>query len=318
MNHRILFMGTPPFAVASLNALMHAGMHVAGVVTAPDRPAGRGRQLRMSAVKERALQLGLPVLQPANLKDPAFHEQLDALDASLYIVVAFRMLPKVVWQRPALGTVNLHASLLPNYRGAAPINWAIIHGEERTGATTFLINEQIDTGDILLRETEHIQPTDTAGTLHDRLMATGAELLVRTAKNLFDGTAFPIPQEQYAGDDRNEAPKLTPANCRIDWHKDARHVHNLVRGLAPAPGAWTSWNMEGQAERQLKVLATRLVPPPAERHAPGTVIFMRDQLVVPCGSGAIEVLQLQMQDKRPMDTASFLRGLQQHAMVVLR
>lgn len=311
MNHRILFMGTPPFAVASLNALVQANLEVAGVVTAPDRPAGRGRQLRMSAVKQRALELGLPVLQPTNLKDPAFLGQLDALGASLFIVVAFRMLPELVWARPEHGTVNLHASLLPNYRGAAPINWALINGEVRTGVTTFHINERIDTGDILLREAVDIGPDENVGQVHDRLMVIGAELLVRTAKNIFDGTATPIPQNDYVGDDRKEAPKLTPANCRIDWSVDAKRVHDHIRGLAPVPGAWTQWHTADQPPRHLKVLAARPVPAPPGQAVPGTVAFTDGRMVVHCGTGAIEVLQLHMQDKRPMDTASFLRGMQQ-------
>lgn len=317
MNHRILFMGTPPFAVASLNALINANMNVVGVVTAPDRPAGRGRQLRMSAVKQRAQELGLPVLQPANLKDPGFHAQLDQLDASLYIVVAFRMLPALVWDRPVHGTVNLHASLLPNYRGAAPINWAIINGETRTGVTTFHINERIDTGNILLREAVDIRPDDTVGSLHDRLMDIGAELLVRTAKNLFDGTATPIPQHDYVGDDRKEAPKLTPANCRINWNMDAQRVHDHIRGLSPAPGAWTVWQAQGQPGRQLKVLGARPVHAHVERSAPGNVTCAGDQLLVQCATGTIELLHLQMQDKRPMDAASFLRGMQQRPAVIL-
>lgn len=308
MNNRILFMGTPQFAVAPLNALIGAGLEIAAVVTAPDRPAGRGRQLRMSAVKQRALELGLPLLQPSNLKDQEFLLQLDALDASLYIVVAFRMLPREVWQKPKRGTVNLHASLLPNYRGAAPINWALINGEERTGLTTFLINDHIDTGDILLREVIHIAPDENAGQLHDRMMTIGAGLLVRTVKDLMDGTAQPLRQDAFVGDDRKEAPKLTPANCRINWAVNADHVHNLVRGLAPSPGAWTTWAQGIHSGQQLKVLATKVVSRHHRSH-PGTVEFSNERMLIHCASGAVEVLELQLQGKRAMSCADFLNGL---------
>lgn len=317
MNNRIIFMGTPAFAAASLDALLAARMEVAAVVTAPDRPAGRGLKLRMSAVKERAVQAGLPVLQPANLKDPAFLGQLDALDASLYIVVAFRMLPEAVWRKPPLGTVNLHASLLPNYRGAAPINWALINGEARTGVTTFLINAQIDTGDILLREPVHISPEDNAGTLHDRLMHTGADLLVRTAKDIMDGTATPIPQADHVDDQRREAPKLSSGNCRIQWTASADHVHNHVRGLSPHPGAWTHWKTDGQPDRLVKILSAKPLHGHGRHQPPGTVDIAGERLLVHCGNGVLEVLQLQMQDKRPMDAASFIRGMQQRSGLLL-
>lgn len=317
MNNRIIFMGTPAFAAASLDALLAARMEVAAVVTAPDRPAGRGLKLRMSAVKERAVQAGLPVLQPTNLKDPAFLGQLDALDASLYIVVAFRMLPEAVWRKPPLGTVNLHASLLPNYRGAAPINWALINGEARTGVTTFLINAQIDTGDILLREPVHISPEDNAGTLHDRLMHTGADLLVRTAKDIMDGTATPISQADHVDDQRREAPKLSSGNCRIQWAASADHVHNHVRGLSPHPGAWTHWKTDGQPDRLVKILSAKPLHGHGKHQPPGTVDIAGERLLVHCGNGALEVLQLQMQDKRAMDAASFIRGMQQRSGLLL-
>lgn len=314
MNKRIIFMGTPAFAVASLNALLEAGMEVAAVVTAPDRPAGRGRQLRMSAVKERAISLGVPVLQPGKLKDPDFLARLDELDASLYIVVAFRMLPEVVWRKPQRGTVNLHASLLPNYRGAAPINWALINGEARTGVTTFFINDKIDTGDILLREEVDIRPEDNAGSLHDRLMTVGADLLVRTAKDLLDNTSSRTPQALVAGDTGlREAPKLTPANCMIDWNWDAQRVHNHVRGLSPYPGAWTRWHEEGTPGRQMKVLGTKLPAKTGGHVTPGTVLIANERIEVQCGDGPIEITQLQMEGKRPMGSSDFLRGLQRRA-----
>lgn len=310
MNKRILFMGTPPFAVAALDALIAAGMDVAAVVTAPDRPAGRGRQLRMSAVKQRALELQLPVLQPINLKAPDFLQQLDAINASLYVVVAFRMLPAVVWEKPVRGTLNLHASLLPNYRGAAPINWALINGETRTGLTTFFINGTIDTGDILLREVVEIGPEENAGALHDRMMHVGASLLVHTVKNVMDGTVQPIPQLEFVGDDIHEAPKLTPGNCRLDWRLPAARILDHVRGLSPVPGAWTIWKEEGRPERKAKVLAARQATG-GKKASAGTVLLDGDRLLVHCGSGSIEVLEVQLEGKRPMEAGAFVRGLQQ-------
>ena len=310
MNRRIIFMGTPPFAVASLNALIAAKMEVAAVVTAPDRPAGRGRQPRMSAVKERALELGLPILQPENLKAPEFHAELDRFDASLYIVVAFRMLPASVWGRPARGTVNLHGSLLPDYRGAAPINWAVINGEQRTGVSTFFINDRIDTGDLLLREVMEIGPDENAGSVHDRLMMTGADLLLRTAKDILDGTVEGIPQEEFVGDAVHAAPKLTPENCRINWALSAKHVHDHIRGLSPFPGAWTLWKEEDQPDRQVKFLIARPMPTSSKRPTSGTVQMHDERLIISCGEGSIEVLELRMEGKRTMNAPSFLRGLQ--------
>jgi methionyl-tRNA formyltransferase len=310
MNRRIIFMGTPAFAVASLDALVQAHMEVVGVVTAPDRPAGRGQQLRASAVKERALSLGIPVLQPLNLKAPEFHEQLRKLDASLYIVVAFRMLPEAVWRMPELGTVNLHASLLPDYRGAAPINWAIINGEQRTGVTTFYINQRIDTGDILLRETVDIGPEETAGELHDRLMAIGADLLTRTAKNILDGTAIGLPQGEFVGDDLHEAPKLNPEISRINWNRPAQQVHDHIRGLSPVPGAWTQWKAGHQQARQVKLLRSRCAPQNAKRLAVGEVEVRHDHIYIGCASGSVVIEELQMPGKRSMRAAEFLNGLQ--------
>lgn len=306
--HRIVFMGTPPFAVASLNALLDARMDVAAVVTAPDRPAGRGQRPRMSAVKERALALGLPVLQPEKLKDPGFHAQLDACGASLYVVVAFRMLPEAVWARPPLGSINLHASLLPDYRGAAPINWAVINGERRTGVTTFFIQQEIDTGAILLRETTDIGPDETAGELHDRLMHIGARLLTRTVKDLFDGTVEGMPQERFIGDATHHAPKLTPENCRIPWHLPAKRVHDHIRGLSPHPGAWTQWQQGATDAQHFKVLRTRLLPD-ERSSSPGTVRIDGDRLLVHCGEGAVEALEVQAQGRRTMEAAAFVRGL---------
>lgn len=314
MNERIVFFGTPEFAEATLNALWKADMDVVAVVTAPDRPAGRGRQLRMSAVKQRAMALGLPILQPTNLKAPSFLQALQDLEASLFIVVAFRMLPRAVWEMPRLGTINLHASLLPDYRGAAPINWAIINGEERTGATTFFINERIDTGDILLKLETPIGPNEHAGQLHDRLMGLGAELMVRTIEGVSDRTIHPIAQPALTANAKT-APKLDRSTCRVDWTRPASTVHDLIRGLSPYPGAWTLWREEGLPERQLKILAAR--PEQGDETPPGKVVFSEDGIRVACGQGMIRILELQMEGKRAMPTAEFLRGLQQLPTVQL-
>ena len=302
---RIVFMGTPEFAVASLNALVDAGFDVAAVVTAPDKPAGRGRQLRASAVKQRAAELQLPVLQPERLRDPAFHAELDRLGAALYVVVAFRMLPEAVWSKPSLGTINLHASLLPDYRGAAPINWAVINGEKRTGITTFKLTHEIDTGDILLQEEVMIGEEDVAGDVHDRLMERGADLLVRTVQGLFAGTIASSPQGEG---ERHGAPKLTPESCRIQWNVPVAGVHNLVRGLSPFPGAWTQWLMPDMAPQHFKILRTRwsdLNDPAAE----GTVNIAGDRLFVRAADGWLEVIELQPEGKRRMEAAAFVRGL---------
>jgi methionyl-tRNA formyltransferase len=309
MNRRIIFMGTPEFAVASLDALIDARMEVVAVVTAPDRPAGRGQQLRMSAVKRRAVELGLPVLQPEKLREPEFLAQLDALDASLYIVVAFRMLPETVWNRPLLGTVNLHASLLPNYRGAAPINWAIINGERHTGVSTFMIGADIDTGDILLKEEVLIEDDDDAGSLHDRMKVVGATLLVHTAKDIFDGTVSGMPQLDFIGDAVHKAPKLTRGTCRIDWSRSAQDVHDLVRGLSPEPGAWSMWTGPGKPEALFKVLRSRPVTGKHRIGEPGAVSVAGGKLLVQCGTGTLEAVLVQAQGKRPMDAAAFVRGL---------
>jgi methionyl-tRNA formyltransferase len=310
MAQRIVFMGTPPFAAASLAALLEAGIDVAAVVTAPDKPAGRGKQLRMSAVKGFALAhptLKDRLLQPEKLRDPDFHTALDATGASLYVVVAFRMLPEAVWQRPELGTINLHASLLPDYRGAAPINWAIINGEDRTGVTTFYIRQEIDTGDVIHRETTSIGADETAGELHDRLMGIGAELIVKSVMDIFGGRVTPLPQEQV-GSKLKTAPKLTPENCRIDWHRDAKAVHDHIRGLSPHPGAWSRLVIADQPPQLFKVLRSRVAYRTADGGA-GTVIPNDHQLLVRCGGGAIEALEIQPEGKRRMDAASFLRGL---------
>lgn len=318
MSARIVFMGTPPFAVASLDALVKAGIDVAAVVTAPDRPAGRGQQLKASAVKERAIALGIPVLQPERLRDPAFLEALDAMGASLHVVVAFRMLPEQVWSRPALGTINLHGSLLPDYRGAAPINWAVINGERVTGATTFFIRQQIDTGDIIDRVELPIGEDDTAGDVHDRLMEVGGALLVRTVQAILAGTAQRIPQERLITGALHEAPKLNPQNCRIEMHREARKVHDHIRGLSPFPGAWCQLVIDDRAPLHFKVLRTRVVDDDGAHGVPGTVQVKDGRMFVACGAGQLEALDVQLEGKRRTSAAELLRGLRAERSITLQ
>jgi methionyl-tRNA formyltransferase len=307
MKQRIVFMGTPAFAAASLDALVNAGIDVAAVVTAPDRPAGRGLQLKASAVKERAVALGLPVLQPEKLRDPAFLDALDASGAQLFVVVAFRMLPEVVWSRPALGTINLHASLLPDYRGAAPINWAIMNGSSRTGLTTFFIRQQIDTGDLIDRAALTIGPDETAGELHDRMMDLGGELLTRTVHDIFAGRAARKPQEAEGHTTLHEAPKLSPAVARIDWSRTAQQVHDHVRGLSPFPGAWSQLVIDEKPPVHFKVLRTNMI----DQHngTAGSVRIDGGRMFVQCGVGQVELLEVQPEGKRRMPVGELLRGL---------
>lgn len=254
-NFKIVFMGTPDFAVASLNALVQNGFEIAAVVTAPDRPAGRGQKLKVSAVKEYALNHGLLILQPQSLKDPEFISSLNSLNADLQIVVAFRMLPKEVWSLPKLGTFNLHASLLPDYRGAAPINWAIINGEKETGVTTFFIDEEIDTGNIILQEKITIESSETAGQLHDRLMKLGAQLVVHTAKAISEGNLTTISQKDVKS--VKMAPKLFRETCKLDWNRAAQEIYNKIRGLSPYPAAWGLLN-NGGVTTSVKIFKARL------------------------------------------------------------
>ncbi len=238
---RILFLGTPEFAASSLRYLVEAGYNIVAVVTAPDKPAGRGQKLQQSAVKTYALQAGLPILQPEKLRDPAFLETLQTLDLDLGIVIAFRMLPEVVWSMPRLGTLNLHASLLPQYRGAAPINWAIINGEQTTGLTTFMLNAEIDKGDIIGRVEMPIHPQDNAGTLHDRLMEAGGELVALTIDRIAAGNTTPLSQMDIPEEGLKTAPKIFKDDCRVDWSQSGPQVVNFIRGLSPYPAAWTEF-----------------------------------------------------------------------------
>jgi len=296
---RIVFMGTPEFAVASLAALVDNGFNIISVITAPDKPKGRGQQVTTSAVKTYALEKGLPILQPTNLKATTFLEQLESLKADLQIIVAFRMLPEVVWSMPALGTFNLHASLLPNYRGAAPINWAIINGEKETGVTTFFLQHEIDTGNIILQVKEPIFENDNVGSLYERLMLLGGKTVVDTVKLIQSGNVNTTAQ---SGMDLTKfAPKLFKETCEINWDWSGIQVHNFVRGLSPYPAAWTVLN-----GMQFKVFSLELDHSKLE---PGQVSSDNKTFIkVGCGEGAVLIKELQMQGKKRMKIEDFLRG----------
>lgn len=299
---RIVFFGTPDFAVASLNALVEAGANVVAVVTAPDKPAGRGRELHASAVKEYAVKKGLPLLQPEKMKAPAFLEDLKNLHADLQVVVAFRMMPEVVWNMPPMGTINVHGSLLPQYRGAAPINWAIINGAAETGVTTFKLKHEIDTGDILLQQAVPILSGDNAGTMHDKLMEAGAALLVKTIKGLASGTLREIPQSECAGDIKH-APKIFKEDTRINWNKNVQEINNFIRGLAPYPAAFTLLN-----GKILKVFTSHFTREQADAGA-GT--YQTDYLTYLRFAGTdgwVYIDELQLEGKKRMNVAEFLKG----------
>lgn len=305
---RIVFLGTPDFAVGSLRRILDEGYNVVGVVTMPDKPAGRGKHIQQSAVKQFAVERGLHVLQPERLKDPVFVEELRALRADLFIVIAFRMLPEVVWQMPRLGTFNLHASLLPRYRGAAPINHAVMNGDAETGVTTFMLKHEIDTGDILRQEKISIGPDENVGSVHDRLMELGAELTVDTIRHIIAGDLRPMPQDELARDiEPCPAPKIFKDTCRIDWTRTAREVHNFVRGLSPYPAAWCTIGGDTTAPTELKVFATA-VSDGAPFGAPGSVAVEKNRLLVACGDGAVEILRLRPAGKKEMDADAYLRG----------
>jgi methionyl-tRNA formyltransferase len=306
---RIIFMGTPEFAVATLGSLLMNGFNVVGVVTAPDKPSGRGRKITKSAVKEFAEFSYLPILQPSNLKDPPFIAELENLKADVFIVVAFRMLPEAIWKIPPIGTINLHASLLPHYRGAAPINHAIINGESMTGVTTFLIDDKIDTGNILLREGIQIFPFENAGDLHGRLMKHGARLVIRTLAALVDKTIKAQPQSAFLkpGEVAKTAPKIFPEDCIIDWEKDPVTIHNFIRGLAPHPCA-RSYFITGNEKLLFKIFESQ---PESGDHMfrPGFIISDGKHFIrVACKKGFVNIASLQIEGKNRMNTVEFLRG----------
>lgn len=316
MNPKIVYMGTPEFAVAPLDALIEKGYDIVGVVTVPDKPSGRGLKLNESAVKQYAVSKGLKIMQPASLKDEKFLDELAALGADMFIVVAFRMLPKVVWSMPKMGTFNLHGSLLPQYRGAAPINWAIINGEKVSGVTTFLIDEKIDTGNILMREECEIGEDENVGSLYDRLMGIGANLVVKTVEGLTKGTLTPQPQTLFLPEeDRdkdidaivNGAPKLTKELCRIKWDNTASDIHNLIRGLSPYPAAYSTIS-DGTKEIDMKIYGAKPASG-AQGKTIGSIITDKKSFIhVVCKDGVISLEEIQLAGKKRMKVKDFLLG----------
>ena len=302
---RIVFMGTPEFAVGILDTIIKNNYEVVGVITAADKPAGRGQKLKYSAVKEYALANNLTLLQPLNLKDADFLSELKALNANLQIVVAFRMLPKVVWEMPSLGTFNLHASLLPNYRGAAPINWAIINGETKTGVTTFFIDDKIDTGAMILSSETPIDETENAGHLHDRLMELGSKTVIDTLKMIEKGNVSTIIQKDTA--DIKTAYKLNKENCKIDWTKSAEKINNLIRGLSPYPAAWCFFGDKNE-EWNVKIYEAKMI---SEEHniTIGSLVCTKKEMKIAVKNGFIQILQLQFPGKKKMSTPELLNGI---------
>ena len=303
---RIVYLGTPEFAVASLRALVEGGYNVVAVVTMPDKPAGRGHQLQYSDVKKYALEAGLPVLQPEKLKDEAFVEELRSYQADLQIVVAFRMLPEVVWAMPRLGTFNIHGSLLPQYRGAAPINWAVMNGEKETGLTTFMLKHEIDTGNMILQERIAIGEDENVGSVHDRLMALSESMVIRTVDLIIDcenkGIHVPTtPQPEIA--ELKPAPKIFKEDCEIRFaEKTAQEVKNFVRGLSPYPAAWANLTIHGQTFENVKIFSVEVITPP--QPSP-----QGREIIIPCREGAVRIKELQVPGKKRMDIKAFLNGL---------
>jgi methionyl-tRNA formyltransferase len=302
---RIVFMGTPEFAVGILDTIAEKGYEIAGVITAVDKPAGRGQKIKYSAVKEYALEKGLRLLQPVSLKDQKFLEELKSLNANLQVIVAFRMLPEVVWSMPKLGTFNLHASLLPHYRGAAPINWAIMNGETKTGVTTFFIDEKIDTGAMILKKEIKIGENENAGELHDRLMVLGSEAVAETLSRIESGNISATIQKEEG--ELKTAYKLNKDNCKIDWNKPGAEIHNHIRGLSPYPAAWCYFKDAGQ-EWNVKIYESKIVE---ERHdlKNGTIIATKKELKIVANDCMIQLLSLQFPGKKKMTAAELLNGI---------
>lgn len=297
---RIVFMGTPDFAVASLDKLYHSKYKIVGVITAPDKPAGRGKKLQSSTVKKYALEKELKVLQPTNLKNAEFQNELKALNADIFVVVAFRMLPESVWNMPPLGSINLHGSLLPQYRGAAPINWAVINGEKETGVSTFFLQHEIDTGKIIFRAKTPISENDTAGTVHDRLMEIGANLILKTIEAVDSGD-YPQEEQDHIKNIKH-APKIFKEDCKINWNQQRANIHNFVRGLSPFPTAWTT--LDGV---NVKIFLT--AKNEHDTHLkPGELLFEKDALWVGTQDKNLEILELQLAGKKRMPAKSFILG----------
>ncbi len=302
---KIVFMGTPEFAVGILDSIIKSNYDVVGVITATDKPAGRGQKLKYSAVKEYALANNLKLLQPTNLKEESFIQELKALKANLQVVVAFRMLPKVVWEMPTLGTFNLHASLLPNYRGAAPINWAIINGETKTGVTTFFIDEKIDTGAMILNAETPIGQNENAGQLHDRLMDIGSKTVIETLKLIENGqvkTKIQVDKPEI-----KTAYKLNRENCKIDWNKTTVEIHNLIRGLSPYPASWCIFS-DGTEEWNVKIYESKIISEP-HQYPVGQIISSKKDMKITTKDGFIQILSLQFPGKKKMTTSELLNGI---------
>jgi methionyl-tRNA formyltransferase len=307
MSGKIVFMGTPEFAVESLDQIIKSGTEVAAVVTAPDRPAGRGQQLRASAVKNFAVENGINVLQPEKLKSEDFINELKAINAELFVVVAFRMLPEVVWNMPAKGTINLHGSLLPQYRGAAPINWAVINGEKKTGATTFFIEKEIDTGKVIDKVEIPISDNDTAGSVHDRLMVEGGKLLSKTVSNILNGTVEGVSQSELIEGELKDAPKIFKSDGQVNWTKTSAEIHNLIRGMSPYPTAWTKISKEDKT-KTIKLFDT-IKQFDGLNHS-NSIKVENNRLFFGTADGWIEILQLQLEGKKRMTVSDFLKGFQ--------
>lgn len=307
---RIIYFGTPEFAASQLKAIIEADYEVVAVVTMPDKPAGRGKKIQSSEVKKTALEYGLPVLQPERLRDEAFIEALRQYNADLFVVVAFRMLPEVIWSMPPMGTFNLHASLLPQYRGAAPINFAIINGEKTTGLTTFFLNHEIDKGDIIMRESLFIGADETFGELHDRLMTLGNKVIVETIQKIERNEATPINQDSLNDDVLHIAPKITKDFCEIDWNMNGAYIHNLIRGLSPYPAAHTTLLSEDGEELSLKIFSSDFEPS-QELETPGKVVSDGKKcLKIATTDGFLSIKRLQQAGKNAMTIEEFLRGQQ--------
>lgn len=307
---RIVYMGTPDFAVESLRALVEGGYNVVGVITMPDKPAGRGMKLQYSPVKQYALEAGIPLLQPEKLKNEEFLAELKAWNADLQIVVAFRMLPEVVWDMPRFGTFNLHASLLPQYRGAAPINWAVINGDKETGITTFFLQHEIDTGNVIRQEKVTIEDTDNAGIVHDKLMTLGSRLVCETVDQVLKGDLTAIPQDEMAqkAGELRAAPKIFKETCRIDWKQNTDRIYNLIRGMAPYPAAWTELVEEDGKRTMVKIYETAKEHTSTSLPAGTLQSDGKSYLQVATPDGQIKVLSLQIAGKKRMSVDEFLRG----------
>lgn len=306
---RIVFLGTPEFAVESLSRIVDEGYNVVGVVTMPDKVAGRGHKLIQSAVKQYAVEHGLHLMQPEKLKAPEFVEELRSLRANLFVVIAFRMLPEVVWAMPELGTFNLHASLLPRYRGAAPINRAVMNGDSETGVTTFFLKQEIDTGDILRQERIEVGPDEDAGSVHDRLMHLGADVTLDTIAHIVAGDLEPVPQDRLLqGEEPTPAPKIFKDTCRIDWNAPAAAIHNHVRGLSPHPAAWTVLRETDGKDTEMMIFATRRTTDTSTL-PPGSLLPGERRMAVACGDGGVlEILSVRPAGRKRMDAPDYLRG----------